>query len=88
MSELKIEKIESDLDEVTFKYHQLLIRTSKKEGEVEGSVYEELKEYLMSITHKQNVLRKLNLEMVKKELTKMFESNKALLEKLESDNNL
>ena len=42
----------------------------------------------MAITHKQNVLRKLNLEMVKDELTKMFESNKALLEKLESDNNL
>ena len=88
MTELMIEKIESDLDEVTFKYHQLLIRTSKKEGDVEGSVYDELKEYLMSITHKQNVLRKLNLEMVKDELTKMFESNKALLEKLESDNNL
>ena len=60
MSELKIEKIESDLDEVTFKYHQLLIRTFKKEGEVEGSVYEELKEYLMSITHKQNILRTKN----------------------------
>ena len=83
MKEISIEQIEDDLDQTSFNYHQLIIESSKKDGEVEAHILERLKEYLLIITHKQNILRERMKDKAKDQLKKMFEENKELLLKLE-----
>ena len=61
----------------------MIIESSKKDGEVEAHILERLKEYLLIITHKQNILRERMKDNAKDQLKKMFEENKELLLKLE-----
>jgi len=92
LKETSIEQIEADLDQTSFNYHQLIIESSKKDGDADAHILGRLKEAILGIIHKQNVLRKLNNDKAKDELFKVFDANKELLKKiekrLENDNKL